>query len=201
MVPRVNSLSLRERVRVRALGLIGAAFLLACGCKDSRLKGQGCTQDKDCGSPVAAFRCETQTGVCYCRTNDACPPKQFCNTAGFCQDRIGCEKNADCQDPGLFCDTTSGTCLSKGRCSTDLQCPLGQVCDTTRGACVDGCRTNGDCNGTSCRCGDKACACSGTTQADLAKCALGVCDPYFCSDSSFCKFGELCGVAPDAGAG
>ena len=180
------------------IGLL-ALLLALSGCPRDRLKGQGCNEDKDCGEPASAFRCEPQTGACYCRTNQACLPSEFCNTAGFCQDRAGCEKNADCLDPTLFCDTTTGSCLSKGRCTVDLQCPLGQVCDVERSTCVDGCRTSGDCPGSSCRCGETACACAGKTPAELAKCAVGVCDPDFCADPSFCKFGQQCGVLPDAG--
>lgn len=184
----------------RALWLaLGALALVAAGCKTNQLANTGCLEDKDCGDPASAYRCEPQTGVCYCRTDAACPGAQFCNTAGFCQDRAGCEKNADCLDPSLFCDTTSGQCLAQGRCSTDLQCDLGKVCDTTKALCVDGCRTNGDCPGTSCRCGDVACNCTGTTPEELARCEIGVCDPYFCSDSSYCRFGETCGEDPDAG--
>ena len=182
----------------------GLVFLalgaLLTACPKERLKGSGCSVDKDCGEPASAFRCEPQTGACYCRTNDACTPREFCNTAGFCQDRAGCEKNADCLDGTLFCDTTTGSCLSKGRCTEDLQCPFGQVCDGTRSTCVDGCRTNGDCAGASCRCGDAACACAGKTPAEVAQCPTGVCDSTFCADPSFCAFGEQCGVVPDAGA-
>ena len=171
----------------------------APGCKDKNLANSGCREDKDCGNPAEAFRCETQTGVCYCRTNDACAPREFCNAAGFCQDRAGCEKNEDCLDPSLFCDTTTGTCLLNGRCSIDLQCPLGNICDTAKSTCVPGCRSNGDCAGSSCRCGEVPCVCTGTTPGDVAKCAVGVCDPNFCSDNTFCRFGEQCGVQADAG--
>ncbi len=180
-------------------GLFAVALFCAAGCKNTKLAGSGCQQDSDCGEPAAAFRCEAQTGVCYCRTNDACPPAQFCNTAGFCQDRQGCETNADCLDSSLFCDTSAGTCLSLGRCTTDLHCALGQVCDTKKTTCVDGCRKDGDCPGTSCRCGDASCACTGSTPAELARCAIGTCDPTFCSTPDFCRFGETCGVIPDGG--
>ncbi len=173
--------------------------LLLAACAKDHLQGQGCATDKDCGDPAAAFRCETQTGTCYCRTNDACPPAQFCNTAGFCQDRAGCETNVDCLDSSLFCDTSTGTCLSRGRCTTDLHCELGEICDLKRSVCVAGCRTAGDCPGSSCRCGDAPCACTGSTPEELARCTAGVCDPNFCSDTSFCRFGEVCGVLPDAG--
>ena len=98
-------------------------------CKSQPLTTHGCQEDKDCGDPASAFRCETQTGECFCRTDDACQPREFCNPAGFCQDRAGCETNADCADSSLFCDTTTGTCLGKGRCSGDLQCNLGQIFD------------------------------------------------------------------------
>ncbi len=161
--------------------------------------GLGCQVDEDCGSPASAYRCQVESGQCYCRTNDACPSGQFCNARGFCQEIAGCETNADCLDSTLFCDTTTGTCLVKGRCNFDLQCPLGNVCDTSRSVCVAGCRSNGDCPGSSCRCGEVPCNCPGTTPADLQKCTIGVCDPNFCSDSTFCKFGEQCGVVPDAG--
>ena len=133
---------------MRAALWVSAALALAAlagSCRDPNLSKKACVIDEDCGTPAAAYRCEAETGVCYCRTDAACPPSQFCNTVGFCQDRSGCEKNADCLDPSLFCDTSTGSCLSYGRCSTDLQCDLGQVCDLMRSLCVDGCRKNGDC--------------------------------------------------------
>jgi Cys-rich repeat protein len=180
------------------VALLVAALALS-GCPRDRTRGTGCSEDQHCGSPASAYRCDAQTGSCYCRTNDACLPKQFCNTAGFCQDKSGCEKNTDCLDPNLFCDTGTGTCLSKGRCTSDLHCPLGQVCDTARTTCVDGCRTNGDCPGVSCRCGTGPCGCTATTQVELAACPIGACDPTFCADDTFCPFGEICGQEPDAG--
>ncbi|MEW6431407.1 MAG: hypothetical protein AB1730_07835 [Myxococcota bacterium] len=186
-------------ISARAAWLALTAAALLTGCKTSQLSSKGCLEDRDCGDPASAYRCEAHTGVCYCRTDAACPGAQFCNTAGFCQDRAGCEKNLDCLDPSLSCDTTSGQCLARGRCSSDLQCELGEICDTARGACVSGCRRNGDCPGTSCRCGDTACSCTGTTPEELARCEVGVCDAQFCADETFCRFGEQCGVRPDAG--
>ena len=182
-------------MRLLSLALIAAAL---CDCRSTKLGGKGCQQDSDCGSPSTSYRCEPQTGVCYCRTDDACPGSQFCNTVGFCQDRAGCEVNADCLDATLTCDTASGSCVAKGRCSSDLQCALGQVCDTAKSACVAGCRTNGDCNGSACRCGDVACTCTGTTPEERARCSIGVCDAYFCAGPDFCRYGETCG-SPDGG--
>lgn len=178
-----------------ALGLA----LLLCACRGNNVAGTGCKQDSDCGS-AEAFRCEEQTGVCYCRTDDACPPSQLCNVAGFCQDRSGCEKNIDCLGDNLFCDTTTGSCLPKGRCTLDMHCPLGQVCHTQSTRCVDGCRSNGDCAGVSCRCGDGPCGCDAGTQAERLACLVGTCDSTFCADDTFCRFGQLCGVPPDAGS-
>ncbi len=177
-------------------------FALA-GCRPERTRGTGCNEDQDCvkgGEPVSSVRCETQTGVCYCRTDDACAPSELCNLAGFCQDRTGCTANSDCLDPSLFCETTTGTCLPRGRCSSDLHCKLGEVCDTGRSTCVAGCRSHGDCPGSSCRCGDVACGCDAGSEAERAQCAIGVCDPSFCADQSFCAFGQICGAPPDAGA-
>ncbi len=179
--------------------LFGCLALAAASCDRTRLNPNGCQKDEDCGMPAAAYLCEVETGRCFCRTDDACPSGQFCNAAGFCQDRSGCEKNADCGDSSLFCDTTTGSCLLTGRCSFDLQCPLGNVCDTSRSVCVAGCRSNGDCPGTSCRCGDVPCACTGTTPAELQACTIGECDPNFCADKSFCLFGELCAPIADGG--
>ncbi|MBL8951670.1 MAG: hypothetical protein JNK82_12890 [Myxococcaceae bacterium] len=188
---------------MRPLYLVTFVFALG-SCDRTRVNPNGCFSDEDCSvaagsvAPAAAYRCQTETGECFCRTDEACPPGQLCNAVGFCQKISGCEKNSDC-DPSTFCDTTTGTCLPVGRCSFDLQCPLGNVCDTSRSVCVPGCRSNGDCPGSSCRCGEVPCNCTGTTPADLQKCTVGVCDPNFCSDNTFCKFGELCGSIPDAG--
>ena len=97
---------------MRALGLLLLAAAALCGCRATKLGTKGCQQDSDCGSPAASYRCEPQTGVCYCRTDDACPGSQFCNTVGFCQDRAGCEINVDCLDPTLACDTSTGSCVA-----------------------------------------------------------------------------------------
>jgi hypothetical protein len=186
---------------MRQLGTWALALLLLTlvGCRDEGTTTRGCQQDEDCGSPASGFRCEQETGVCYCRTDEGCSRRQFCNTAGFCQDRSGCTRSSDCLGSGLFCDTTTGTCLSEGRCSTDLHCRIGQVCDMGRGLCREGCRTAGDCNGTACACDGGPCGCSATTAAELAACPIGVCDPSFCESERFCRFGEKCEVRPDAG--
>ncbi len=176
-----------------------AVALLAAACHTQKVNPNGCNQDSDCGMPATAFRCEVSTGECYCRTDDACPPAQFCNPAGFCQDRAGCVDTGDCMDPSLFCDTSTGTCLPVGRCTSDLHCAQGQICDFTRSTCVAGCRSDGDCPGDACRCGDVACNCTGTTPDELKTCTVGVCDPNFCSTNAFCQFGQICGIPPDAG--
>ncbi len=51
----------------------------------------------------------------------------------------------------------------------------------------------------SCRCGELACACTGTTPAEVAQLRARGVRPQLLRDSSFCHFGELCGVPPDAG--
>ena len=201
---RFHSAIRASRAGALVLALAASAVVLS-GCRDtSQTQSTGCSSDLECvpeNSNLSAedFRCELETGVCYCRTNNACPAKQFCNTAGFCQDKSGCEKNEDCIDPSLFCDTNTGTCLSEGRCTVDLHCPLGQVCDTAASRCVDGCRTNGDCPNVSCRCGELPCNCQGTTQEEMQACEIGVCDSNFCSNNTYCRPGELCGAQPDAG--
>lgn len=192
--------------RAGLLGLLGLLALVAVGCRDTGIGPQGCRADGDCATSVGTggaedWRCDTRTSpsVCYCRDDDACPARQFCNTAGFCQDRAGCTRNSDCLGAGLVCDTGTGTCLPQGQCTSDLHCELGQVCDASRRLCVEGCRSSGDCAGASCRCGGGACACTAGTEAELAQCEIGVCDPGFCANDTFCAFGEKCGTVADAG--
>ncbi len=188
-------------MRISFLCVSLVVFAACESCRTDIPTPTGCRVDADCavgGSPVSAWRCVEETGECLCRTNIACLNGQFCNTIGYCQDRAGCQTNADCQDPTTFCDTGSGACITRGRCETDLQCLLGEVCNLKSGICTQGCRVNGDCPGTSCRCDNEACeaTCTGTTPEELANCQIGVCDQYFCADKSFCRFGELCGVLP-----
>lgn len=170
-------------------------LLVLAACREDA--STACRVDADCGTPSASYRCDVETGACRCRADAACGPAEQCNAAGFCQDRAGCESNADCAD-ALFCDTGTGTCLTRGRCTSDLHCPPGEVCDVSRTSCVTGCRSEGDCPGTACRCGTTACTCDATTQEGRAACALGVCDAAFCADDTGCPFGERCGGAPGA---
>ncbi|MBX7096114.1 MAG: hypothetical protein K1X89_00240 [Myxococcaceae bacterium] len=184
------------------LALLCLALTLV-GCRGTKVGQAGCTQDGDCG-PASDYRCDTRNNVCYCRTDAACAPSEFCNPIGFCQGRAGCLANLDCAK-GSFCDTASGKCLSEGRCTSDLHCALGTVCDVSKGSCVTGCHSSGDCSQGACRCGDVACRCTGTTPAEVAACAIGECDPYFCGSANDCRFGERCGTPDggmtDAGAG
>ncbi|NTX02830.1 hypothetical protein [Myxococcus sp. CA040A] len=186
----------------RWLPLAVPLLLLLAACRgDAPVGDEGCRVDSDCGTPSEAYRCDTETSACRCRTDGACAPGELCNEAGFCQDRAGCESNADCGEDSLFCDTSTGTCLTRGRCATDLHCALGEVCDLARTTCVAGCRTSGDCAGTACRCDDAPCLCDATTPEGRAACALGVCDASFCADARDCAFGESCGTPSGAEAG
>ncbi len=181
--------------RLLILGVpLALAFALAACPNRPQTAAGACAVDSDCG-PEDAWRCEERTGACYCELDSACPTAQFCNNAGFCQDRSGCEKNADCVDPLLFCETSTGQCLSRGRCSADIHCSLGQVCDFTSSRCVDGCRNNGDCKDVSCRCGTEACDCNPADDRARVNCPIGVCDPNWCADEKFCRYGEFCSGA------
>ncbi|KFE62540.1 hypothetical protein [Hyalangium minutum] len=170
-----------------------ALLLLLAACSDTQ-GGAACREPSDCGAPAEAYRCDADSRACLCRTDAACAPGELCNPAGFCQPRAGCEKNADCTDPAFFCDTSTGTCLARGRCTTDLHCEAGEVCDASRAACEEGCRSAGDCPGTACRCGDAACVCDAVDEAGRAACAVGVCDAAFCASERDCAFGERCGT-------
>ena len=177
----------------RSAWLAVTLLLVLTGCRSDAPDGDTtCREDADCGEPAEAYRCDAETSACRCRTDGACGPGKACNEAGFCQDRAGCESNADC-DAALFCDTRTGTCLAQGRCTRDLHCPPGEVCDVARTTCVTGCRSQGDCPGTACRCGRAACACDATTEEGRAACDVGVCDASFCASDSGCPFGQRCG--------
>ncbi|MBN2496430.1 MAG: hypothetical protein JXR96_17685 [Deltaproteobacteria bacterium] len=149
------------------LVLLAAALLAACS-QEERLRSW-CASDMDC---PPGYRCDPETGLCLCATDEVCGPDEYCAPDGRCRRSTACDSNLDCPEDE-YCDSTTGNCIPKGICTSDKQCPLGQICSPTRFRCVPGCRENGDCPlGSVCR--DDAC------QEDL------------CEDKSFCDYGQLC---------
>jgi hypothetical protein len=148
---------------------------LLAGCPRPSDIQDVCALDTDC---PRGFVC--LDGQCRCGSNAACAENEICNAVGFCQRQVGCENSLDCE-PGFFCDLTTRTCLPLDKCTSDVQCPLGEVCDSLRFVCVPGCRDVGDCPlGAVCECP------SGSSCA-LRECKLGP-----CGDNSFCRYGEVC---------
>ena len=155
---------------------IGAVSALASGCSGAGGDLNSCTTDEQCAAP--GTRCDVEVQRCVCESDDACADGEFCNRAGVCQTRAGCNRNSDCVSVAdTYCDLSSGQCLAgppeTGQCSIAGQCPLDSIC--TDGVCVPGCFTDGDC-----------------TLGGV--CAQGQCTrtPGVCTSDAFCAFGERC---------
>src|SRR5262245_12682396 len=115
---------------MRGLIFIAAASLSLAACKNNS-NPLACEADSDCSLP--GTRCNTETSLCVCTTDDACEDGFFCNTAGVCQERSGCTTNPDCA-AGTYCDISSGQCLQGppsglgGACGLASHCPYGTIC-------------------------------------------------------------------------
>ncbi|MBN2496431.1 MAG: hypothetical protein JXR96_17690 [Deltaproteobacteria bacterium] len=156
-----------------ALAALGCVWLAAVGCESPESLRTYCSDDLDC---PAGYRCERETGLCVCATDEVCGPDEYCAPDGRCRRSMACDSNLDCPD-GEFCDSTTGNCLPEGMCTADKQCPLGQICSETRFVCVPGCRIKGDCPlGQICR--------------------QGACKDG-CDDKYDCDWGQLCDRASE----
>lgn len=157
-----------------------AFVLLFVGCSENRQFAGECSKNTDC--PVGSA-CKIsgagESGICVCRSDEACGPGEICNTQGICQKRAGCRSNAEC-DAARFCDISTGDCIDRTQCGTDIHCLPGTVCGP-QGVCVEGCRDTGDCALY------RVCNRAGTASTALGSCIAGV-----CGDKSFCAFGERC---------
>jgi hypothetical protein len=143
--------------------------LLTCGCAGGERLRSYCSQDGDC--PLGT-RCDRASGLCLCTSDAFCGPDEYCGPDGLCHRRLSCDTNLDCPEDTL-CDTTTGNCIERDKCTQDVQCPFGQICSESLFRCAAGCRRNGDCVlGSVCR--------EGSCQAGL------------CDDKSFCGYGQLC---------
>ena len=140
-----------------------------CGCEvDQRLRTY-CVEDADC---PAGFRCDTQTGLCLCASDEVCRLDEYCAPDGICRRRMSCDSNLDCPDD-TYCDTTTGNCIELAKCTKDEQCPLGMICSDGFFKCMEGCRYSGDCW--------------------LGQvCIDGECAEDRCDDNSCCEYGQIC---------
>ena len=190
------------------LSLSLAAAVATAACSPGETVVHGCRQDSDCG-PVAAHRCDVETGTCLCRTDAACADGEECNSQGYCQLVVGCYDSGDCPD-GFFCDPTTNTCLAAGRCASDLHCAWGAICDASTHTCRAGCRSHGDCTlGDACLCTatdavtgatvEVDCTCEATDEAARLSCAVGTCASERCISDDYCAFGERCTAAEASG--
>jgi Cys-rich repeat protein len=192
-----------------ARGMLAAAALgafagLACSKRGGA--GQGCGADSDCGD-AAAFRCDTATGACLCRTSAACSAGEICNDLGYCQSHVGCSDNTDCPT-GFLCDSAAGACMALGQCTNDLQCKTGELCDAASKTCRPGCKSSGDCALREvCLCpgsGDAGaaevpCGCDALDAEGRASCPVGRCSSRTCAVDADCSRGERCRAPPEGG--
>jgi hypothetical protein len=164
--------------------LVVASFSHA-SCTSQNL--DSCKADADCD---VGFFCNS--GVCLCRTNDACGVGQYCNPFGSCQARPPCLGNQDCNADEI-CNSadlrTGGSCIPATSCGAGVHCPFNNYCSKpstdAAGTCQPGCHSTGDCQlGDVCAGG--ACT-SGGTASD---CTLCPATPL--PDASYCDYGELC---------
>jgi len=187
----------------RALLISLVAFAIA-GCNSGKVKTVvGCQQDSDCGD-ATLFSCDTSTGICHCKSDDACLKGEFCNPAGFCQTKVTCYTNSDC-DNGQICDSSANVCIPQGRCTSDNQCALGTLCDLATGTCQPGCHSFGDCpEGNACLCvgpdgGPAECECDSLDPAARQQCAVGSCSTAACPNNSACAYGLTCDALDGGG--
>ena len=160
----------------RILTLLAFALTtVACSKSES---SNTCQTDADCAAP--GTRCDIAQEQCVCLTDEACSDGEFCNAAGSCQTRPGCNSNLDCISvSGSFCDLVSGACISgstkneSSACGLATHCPFGTACrdDVCEPLCFD----DGDCL--------------------LGRiCFNGMCleDAGLCNEDAFCGYGERC---------
>jgi hypothetical protein len=101
------------------------------GCRYCEYSGYADGTEYD-GYDFDGTACGYGYGGCY-ETSD-CPNGQYCDLTqatgygcGVCQSV--CTTDADCRQPGLTrCQTPTGMCVPP-MCSSDTQCPAGQVCN------------------------------------------------------------------------
>ena len=163
--------------------LVCALLALSCTPTEGR-----CTLDSQCDALGQGHRaCDLERGSCACVDDRGCGVDELCNSAGACQARSGCTNNDECGDEGVFCDITTGNCLSangcgagKSCCTLDSQCPFREICDVIAQICTAGCRDEADCV-----LGE---GCIGGGFGRLGQCGNS------CSSETTCGFGELCNV-------
>lgn len=156
-------------------------FLFSLGCSETRQFAGECKTAEECptGSTCRIAKGDT-SGLCVCRSDEACAEGEVCNTQGVCQKRAGCRSNVECE-ASKFCDLATGACIDRTACGSDVHCLPGTVCDDTGTTCVNGCFDNADCPLYS--------VCMGGGPGVRGSCLAGR-----CTDPTFCDYGDFCAI-------
>ncbi|MBI5546596.1 MAG: hypothetical protein HY901_22160 [Deltaproteobacteria bacterium] len=164
--------------------------------------GARCSVDAECRSGLA---CNESRKVCACTSNASCPGDLKCQPiTGLCvADVPGCKADADCHDPGKFCDTQSGACKSLRSfcqsCRIDAECGAGNRClgvaeGKPQGFCATGCTDDSACPNPRSHCDGGQCV-PNTTCEDITPCTPDTLET--CDKDEDCTQGrgQICDVA------
>lgn len=127
---------------------VAEAYCSAAGvCRRAKPACAPCTDDAECAEAASGLPSRCADGFCATGCG-ACPPGFRCEAGGCvpiggaaqCAGTVSCADDAEACPDGQTC-TGLGVCLAL--CSSDVQCPAGQICSTEPGPsqqqCVAGC--------------------------------------------------------------
>ena len=147
-----------------------------------------CGSDADCvdkgGSCVQ--------GVCTdeeCQSNEDCGANEICNLANQCVESDGtCTTDINCPD-GQICSNE----ICREGCNENQDCVDGEYCDMTSRTCQAGCRGDEDCASTQ-SCTDNRCVCTPGTCGAGRFCNVdsGNCEEAMSCDQITCPEGQVC---------
>ncbi len=131
---------------------------------------------------------EFSTGDAMCASDEDCGPDEFCDGTKFpyvCEPLNECNVDTDCAE-NRVCTKPPGEPTGRCQpfCTTDSQCPVGQVCARTasnRFGCAPGCSVNADC-GLDQRCNGRTKICEGPVIGTARA----------CQGTSACNTCEVC---------
>lgn len=114
-------------------------------CEDGICVDAECEEDLDCGEENVA--CENGRCISFlgCEEDEDCfDPDYYCNELNRCEERPGCQSDAECGPSGLC---LGGLCRDALSCFDSDDCETGQECIGEKCVSRPECRSNIDCSG------------------------------------------------------